>query len=345
MDERRRAFEEGQERVSGIVESRLDDAVRNVFAKYRSALPAELEGLDRDVDQITKEFLDSSGTIYERSQVPGRVEYRIQPSPALPEGYRDGFVGMIGDSRDLSEGEILHVSHPVLQAAIEDARRATSTPLRVTLIPPNGSLPAEVQYLAGRHGRVVVTKAAYRGIEPADNLLTTAVMKDGTDPLSAALVEAVLKLIVRETAPLSDSESWQHLDEAIEEAVFHDQAAVSAREQVRFGQMLGQLDHYLADQVLILRRKRALLDTRIEEMEKRIDKTSSAQSRLDTKPQIEKLIKERNGVDRQIERLQEGGDDEYRGWRDRLFARRFRQPEVTRLLDVHFEIAAGDAAC
>ncbi len=61
----------------------------------------------------------------------GRVEYRVQPSASLPDGYRDGFVAIIGDSRDISEGEVLHVGHPVVQAAIEDARRATASPFRV----------------------------------------------------------------------------------------------------------------------------------------------------------------------------------------------------------------------
>ena len=53
MEERRREFDEEQERASGLVESRLDDAVRQVLAKYQSDLPSELEGLDRDVDAIT----------------------------------------------------------------------------------------------------------------------------------------------------------------------------------------------------------------------------------------------------------------------------------------------------
>ena len=49
-----------------------------------------------------------------------------------------------------------------------------------------------------------------------------------------------------------------------------DQAAVSDQDQARFDQMLRQLDYYLADQVLIIRRKEARLNAQIEELEKRL---------------------------------------------------------------------------
>src|SRR4051812_15874669 len=56
-------------------------------------------------------------------QLAGRVEYRIQPSALMPGGYQDSVLAIIGDSRDIREGEVLHLGHPVVQAAIEDARR------------------------------------------------------------------------------------------------------------------------------------------------------------------------------------------------------------------------------
>jgi hypothetical protein len=345
MEERRREFDEEQERASGLVESRLDDGVRQVFAKYQSTLPAELEGLDRDVDEITKAFFDSSETPYERSQLPGRVEYRVQPSASLPNGYREGFVAIIGDSRDISEGEALHVGHPVVQAAIEDARRATASPFRVVFRPLNGSMPDDLRPLVGRRGRLVVTKASYRGIEPLDTLLTTAVMEDSEDPLGFTVVQTLLNLPVRDSHPAEEPGGWQNLHEAVDEAIFSDQAAVSTQEQARFQQMLRQLDHYLADQVLIMRRKRAALDARIQELDKKRQKALSAQIGIETDTQIERLNKQGSEIDRQIERLEDGGDEEYKGWRERLFARRFRKPDVVRILDVQFEIAAGDGKC
>jgi adenine-specific DNA-methyltransferase len=345
MEERRRAFNEEQDRASGLVESRLDDAVRHVFAKYRSELPAELAGLDRDVDAIMKAFLDGSGTQHQRVQLSGRVEYRIKPSASLPEGYREGFVAIIGDSRDLGEGEVLHLGHPVVQAAIEDARRATGNPFHVMFGPINGSARDDLRQLVGRRGRLVVTKTSYRGIEPVDNLLITAIMEDSEDSLPSPLVDTLLQLPVRDSHPTVDAEGWWHLQEAVDEAVFADQAAVSSLEQTRFQQMLRQLDHYLADQVLIMRRKRAALDARLEDLEKKREKALSPQNGQDATRRIERLNKEAREIDRQIERLEEGGDEEYKGWRDRLFARRFQKPDIVRVLDVHFEVASGDSGC
>lgn len=345
MEERRREFDEEQDRASGLVESRLDDAVRQVFAKYKSELPAELEGLDRDVDSITSAFLEGARVEHSRSQLAGRVEYQIQPSSLLPEGYRDGLVAIIGDSRDIREGEVLHVGHPVVQSAIEDSRRETSDPMRVVFGPISGASRDELQQLVGRRGRLVVTKTSYRGIEPVDNLLTIAIMEGDEEPLSSPTVDRLVQLPASPSGKPLDKGGSQHLQDAIDDAIVADQAAVSSLEQARFQQMLRQLDHYLADQVLLMRRKRAVFDARIEELEKKREKSLSPQVSQETTRQVEKLNREAKEIDRQIERLEEGGDEEYRAWRDRLFARRFKKPEIMRVLDVQFEIASSDPQC
>lgn len=344
MDERRRAFDEVQERASDLIESRLDDAVRQVLTRYRHALPEELEGLDRDVDRITQAYLDKAGVPYERRQEPGHVEYRVSPSDALPDGYRSGLVAIVGDARNVEEGESLHVGHPIVKAAIEDARRVTATPLRVVLGPVDGT-SGELRPLSGRRGRLVVTKVAYRGIERLDTLLTTAVMKDGTDPLDSSTVETLLALpVLEEAACLADESTWGHLQDAIDDAMLVDQAAVSAHEQVRFDQMLRQLDHYLTDQTLVWRRKKATLDTRIEESQARRGKVLSVQAGAEADAKLRRLHDERREVEAQIARLENGGDEEYRAWRERLFARRFSKPDAARVLDVEFEIAGAGSA-
>ena len=120
---------------------------------------------------------------------------------------------------------------------------------------------------------------------------------------------------------------------------FIDQAAVSDQDQARFDQMLRQLDYYLADQVLIIRRKEARLNAQIEELEKRLSSTHGVQAGDAMNAQLKSLLKERDRVEQQIADLQEGGDDEYRQWRERLVARRYSRPDITRVLDVRFEIA------
>src|SRR5207249_267827 len=128
-------------------------------------------------------FLESRALAYERRTFQGRVEYRVAPSAKLPDGYGVGAILVIGDSRDLSEGEIVHLGHPLVRAAIQEAREATARPFAVALVAPNGDVPGLLLSLAGRHGRLVVTKVSYRGIEPVDHLLTTACLEGSEEPL------------------------------------------------------------------------------------------------------------------------------------------------------------------
>ena len=245
MESRRRAFDQVQERASGLIETRLDDAVRQVLASYQSSLPSELEGLDRDVDLLTQSYFDGAGISYVREQQSGRVAYQVQPSAALPEGYREGFVAGVGDSRDIGEGEALHVGHAVVQAAVEAARRATNAPFHV-VFEAGAKTPEDVRALAGRRGRLVVTRASYRGIEGVDNLLVTAVLDGENDPLPTPAVGVLLASPVREVGPSLDLPEVQALHDAIDTALLMDHAAVSDRDQARFDQMLRQLDYYLA---------------------------------------------------------------------------------------------------
>jgi hypothetical protein len=103
--------------------------------------------------------------------------------------------------------------------------------------------------------------------------------------------------------------------------------------------MLRQLDHYLADQILIIRRKEARLNAQIEELRQRRNRTVGVQAGEATDTRIAQLLRELERLEKQIAALEDGGDDEYREWRDRLFARRYSRPEVMRVLDVRFEVA------
>ena len=304
MDERRRAFDDEQARASSLVESTLDDAVRQVFAKYRDVLPAELEGLDRDVDTITREFFDSAAVPYARVQQPGRVEYRVEASDRLPEGYRDGFVAIIGEPNERGEGDVLYVGHPVVQAAIADARDATVTPAsgrcsdRSTVPPLSrcGVLPAVAAASWS-------PKVEYRGIEPVDTVLNTAILDGDSDALDADTVESLLALPLASVGAVGEDDASADIRDAVDEAVFADQAAVSSLEESRFRQMLRQLDHYLADQVLLKRRKRDKLDHDIHELEKKRDKSLSTQSSSELAATLDKLRKASAAIDREIEAL------------------------------------------
>jgi hypothetical protein len=160
------------------------------------------------------------------------------------------------------------------------------------------------------------------------------------EPLPRDIVDQLLRLPARR-AGAAKAPSPESLNDAIETAVFADQAAMSALDQARFEQMLRQLDHYLADQILIIRRKEARLNAQIEELQQRRDRTVGTQAGEATDTRIAQLLREREQFEKQIAALEDGGDDEYREWRNRLFARRYSRPEVMRVLDVRFEIAGA----
>lgn len=337
IENRRREFEDVQERASGLIEARLDDTVRQVLASYQSSLPSELEGLDRDVELITRAYFDAAGVSYSRERQAGRVAYRVDASDSLPEGYRDGFDASIGDSRSISEGEALHVGHPVVQAAVGAAREATNAPLAFVIEAP-ANAPEDLRRLVGQRGQLVATRVSYRGIERVDNLLVTAVLDSGDDPLSKEVVGRLLTLPMRDSEAVAAPDPQPLLD-AVDAAIFADQAAMSAQEQARFEQMLRQLDHYLADQILIIRRKQARLNTQIEELQQRRSRTVGVQASEATDTRMGQLQREREHLEKQIAALEDGGDDEYREWRSRLLARRYSRPEMTRILEARFEIA------
>ncbi len=339
IDRRRQAFDEVQARASDLIETRLDDSVRQALASYQSDLPLELEGLDRDVDLLTRAYFDEAGIAYSRAVETSRVVYEIRPSAALPDGYREGFVGCIGDSRDLAEGESLHVGHDVVRAAVDAARRATDAPLHV-VSEVGADAPEALRALVGRGGRLVVTRASYRGIERVDNLLVTAMLDAADCPLPLDLTHALLALPVRSSQTAEPSEVPLELGDGIEAELFADQASVSTQEQARFDQMLRQLENYLADQVLLIRRREVRVDAQIEELRQKRQRAAGVQAGDAADVRLKQLLQEREQIGREIARLEEGGDDEYREWRDRLFARRYTRPTVERLLDVRFEVVA-----
>src|SRR5262249_18977794 len=143
----------------------------------------------------------------------------------------------------------------------------------------------------GRRGQLVATLLSYRGIERVDHLLVTAVLDADDEPLPRGMVERLLALPTR-YAGTEVADAPQPLDDAIDVAIFADQAAMSAQEEARFEQMLRQLDHYLADQILIIRRKEARLITQIEELQQRRDRTVGVQAGEATDTRIAQLRRE-----------------------------------------------------
>src|SRR5262249_35826997 len=183
---------------------------------------------------------------------------------------------LIGHAQDLSEGEPLHSGHPLVRAAVEEVRKTSSGPLAEVEL-GEGVLPQCLAPHVGRRGRLVVTKVAYRGLEPVDHLLVTAVLEGENTPLARLTVESLLALSVRDVSEPGAPPGVDRavMGDAIEEAVLEDQAAVTSKEQDRFNRKLEQLDRYLEDQVLVLKRKQAVLERSLEIAENKKQKAGA----------------------------------------------------------------------
>jgi adenine-specific DNA-methyltransferase len=347
MAAEREKFDGEQARAAALIQTRLDDSVRQVFRSYREALSAGFQQLDCDLDSLVGGFLEALGGGFERTETSGHILYRISPSLDLPEEYRDGGVFLIGHAHDLSEGEPLHPGHPLVRAAIDEARQATARRLTVELGSANAGLAECLVPLIGQRGRLIVTKVAYRALESVDHLLVTALLEHQDTPLDRPTVEALLSLTPRDAAhaespPAVDASA---LDEAIEEAVLQDQAATTVEDQKRFERKLEQLDRYLDDQILVLKRQRAGREQRLEEAERRRQRAAVPSERTQREQEIGSHKNEMEKLDERIKRLHQGEDSDYQQWRARLYERRFQRPVIERILEVDFRIVGGGVAC
>jgi hypothetical protein len=248
---------------------------------------------------------------------------------------------LIGQARDLSEGEPLHPGHAFVRAAVEEARQATSQPFAVELRPGIAGLPECLHPFVGKRGRLVMTKVAFRGFEPVDHLLLTALIEDQEMPLDRSTVAALLALSPGDVgrATIAPAIEDAAIDEAVEEAVLLDQTATTVEDEARFERKLEQLDRYLDDQVLVLKRRQAGLQRKLEEADRRKG-TATSPSVLAKEDRVSKgLFDELGRVGERVRLLRDGEDPDYQQWRARLYERRFQRPIIERLLQVDFQVA------
>ncbi len=187
ISERKDAYEKEYERTSQIIESRFDENVRRVFRRLREELPDSLADFDRDLAAIVDGYLATRDVVYRRSDEGGRVIFELAPATALPVEVGDCRRFATGDARGLQDAEPLNLVHPLVCAAIAQAR-TWSGDAPVTLQLPSDTSP-ELAVLSGKAGLVRVLLVDYFGFEPVQRLVAAAVV-DGTpiDPSFAAKI-------------------------------------------------------------------------------------------------------------------------------------------------------------
>src|ERR1017187_7728862 len=159
ISERRDAYEKEYERTSQIIESRFDENVRKVFKRLREDPPDSLADFDRDLANLVDGYLTTRAVAYRRSDEAGRVVFDLEPGTTLPVEIGDGRRFATGDARVPAEAEALNLVHPLVHAAIAQARTWSGGDSVKLQLPPDSSL--ELTALGGKVGLLYVVLVDY----------------------------------------------------------------------------------------------------------------------------------------------------------------------------------------
>ena len=182
METQRSRYEETWARTAGLIETRFDQRVKQAFRRLQADLPKGLAHLDREMEQLIAGYLSASGVSYRRQSDDGHVRFEFAASPRLPEGFEKGGTVVAGRGNDADEFDSLHPGHPLVQAAVEEARAAAQQPFFV-IWKLDASAPEELQASKGKPGRLVLSRVRYDGFERTDRLIPTVLIAGNNSPL------------------------------------------------------------------------------------------------------------------------------------------------------------------
>ena len=141
------------------------------------------------------------------------------------------------------------------------------------------------------------------------------------------------------TTAMKSSLTKEELDEVVDEEIFLDQSEAAQRDQASFEKAIDQLDQFMEDRALLLRRNRTDLAGRIESAEGKRDAALGADARQNAEAKLRKLELEAEELDSSLSRLATRQDDDYEKWKKHAHSRRYRSPKAERLFNVEFELA------
>jgi superfamily II DNA or RNA helicase len=335
MEEERKKYEETWSRTAGLIESRFDDSVKR-FLRIKADLPKGLARLDHDLEHLVTGYLSACEIAFRRLTDDGHVRLEVEASQLLPQGFETGGSIVVGRATDPDTAEPLHPSHPLAHAAVEEARAASQERFFVAWkIRPDA--PAPLDSSKGKSGRLVLSKIRYNGFERVDRLVPTVLLEDDPTPLAAECGRWLLEQPPRDCPPPASARDLDDaVNDAIDEMLFVDQSEVALQEQQRFDRSLEQIERYVEDQLLVLRRRLANENKSLRAAEERRDAALGSEARDDAERRMRTVQRRIDELESEIQRLEKREDAGYGQWRDRAHQRRYRAPEVTRILDVEF---------
>ena len=313
----RARFVETHERTASLIASHLDADLARVFTLRKAGLPAALAELDEDLTRLVTSWLDARG-------VPWSLEGGVLR--ARGDGLPGGGVAAIGPSKEHTP---LHLGHPLVVAAVADARAVT--PTRTLLVTHPG--------LAGRRGRLRVVKLGFDGFEQVELLLPVVVLDDGAS-LPPADAAALLRAELFDDDTPAPSVDDAVMDDAVEEQVFFVQREVDAAEHQRFERASWQADRFLEDRLLVLRRQR-LEAVRAQELaQAQREAAHGSESREAAERAIARTQATIDALEARTTRLTEREDETWKRHHAHNQRRRYTPPRSDVLFDVALRFEA-----
>ena len=340
VGEERRRFEDTHARTALLIEEHLDDDVKRVLRLRRDELPSALANLDRETWGVVQAYLETCSIPYQVENTADGDLLHVSPCARLPALLAGGVTAAIGA---VAGHTSLHLRHPLVLAAVADARASTEAIHAIAIDFPQGA-PLEAADLPGRRGRMRVVKITFDGFERVERLLPVVLLDGMHDPLPLTTAEKLLQAKIGDSAmaPTSDSSSSQisgeDLDDATEELLRGIQEDVDAVEQQRFERAAFQAQRFLEDRLLVHQRRRSDVIRQLDEAQARRNAAVGSEARTEAEARVLQLDSKLTEVDAAIDKLDRGDNETFKRFHDHIHHRRYQPPIVERLFEVGIEI-------
>jgi hypothetical protein len=240
----------------------------------------------------------------------------------------NGYLQATGTTAPEAAGQ-LHLGHPLVRAAVEEARAATHKRFLRRVETCRESRQARTSSCS----IACVTKAS----SAVDRLITAAVLDGEDDPLDTGTARALLEQTPRDLPGIEPPFDLEDaLADAMEQEIFIDQAEVATEEQQSFNQHMEQIERYVEDQILVLRRRLSLAAAELQSAREKRDAALGSDAREQAEQRIRRVEQQIEAMEAEVARLDNREDPAFEKWRERAHQRRFRPPDIVRILDVEF---------
>ena len=118
--------------------------------------------------------------------------------------------------------------------------------------------------------------------------------------------------------------------------MFLDHSDAARREQDRFERALDQLNQFMDDRSLVLRRELIDVAAALEKAETTRDGALGPEARQAAQDRVLRHEERVQAIEADLEKVDSRADAVYEKWRDHAHARRYKPPEPERLFNVEF---------